>query len=212
MENLFPVKDTTSTKHKILEAAIDLFSQNGFSAVSIREITKYVGIKESALYNHYKNKDEMLETIYLIFRNEQKQRSLPPIEKLDDILGAMTPEAFLMQGFMNFKNTINNPLLVKIWRILNIEQFRDRRAREIILNDIYKGTIDFLQAAFGIMINKGQIKNIDPRTLAFEYQYPIFSIMTEYLLLKFDNRDTHDLEQRVESHIHYFIQNVKEHH
>jgi AcrR family transcriptional regulator len=211
MENLFPVKDSISTKQKILEAAIDLFSQNGFSAVSIREITKYVGIKESALYNHYKTKDEMLETIYTIFRNEQKQRSLPPVAMLDKILETVTPEAFLMQGFLNFKQTINNPLLVKIWRILNIEQFRDQRAREIILNDIYKGTIDFLEAAFKIMIKKGQIKNLDPRTLALEYQYPIFTVMTEYLLLKFDNRDTADLEQRVEQHIQYFIQNVKIH-
>jgi AcrR family transcriptional regulator len=211
MENLFPVKDSISTKQKILEAAIDLFSQNGFSAVSIREITKYVGIKESALYNHYKTKDEMLETIYMIFRNEQKQRSLPPVAMLDKIMETVTPEAFLMQGFLNFKQTINNPLLVKIWRILNIEQFRDQRAREIILNDIYKGTIDFLEAAFKIMIKKGQIKNLDPRTLALEYQYPIFTVMTEYLLLKFDNRDTADLEQRVEQHIQYFIQNVKIH-
>lgn len=209
MESLFPLKESTSTKQKILEAAIDLFSQNGYSAVSIREITKYVGIKESALYNHFKTKDEMLETIYFIFRKEQKQRSLPPIEKLDEIMEVMTPEAFLMQGFTNFITTINNPLLVKIWRILNIEQYRDQRARDIILNDIYKGTIDFLEAAFRIMIQKGEIKNLNPRMLAFEYQYPLFSTMTEYLLLQFDQRDTRDLEQRVKQHIDFFIQNVK---
>lgn len=209
MENLFPVKDSISTKQKIVETAIDLFSQNGYTAVSIREITKFVGIKESAFYNHFKSKNDMLETIYMIFRNEQKKlRTFPPIKKLNDILDAMTPEAFLMQGFTNFKDTINNPLLVKIWRILNIEQFRDPRAREIILTDIYKSTIDFLEAAFGILIQKGQIKNFDPRMLAFEYQYPIFSMMTEYLLLIFDNQDTRDLEQRVERHVHYFIQSA----
>lgn len=202
-------KDTVSTKQKILETAIDLFSKNGYSAASIRDITKHVGIKESAFYNHYKTKDDILVTIYSIFRTELREKGLPPIEKLDEILKSMTPEEFLMKGFMNFKQSINNPLEIKMWRILSIEQFRDPRARQIILEDIYKGTIDFLEAAFKIMIEMGAIKPHDPRLLAFEYQYPLFSVMTEYFLLKFDGLDTAELEKRVEDHIHYFISNLK---
>lgn len=208
MDHFFPAKETVSTKQRIIETAIDMFSHNGFSAVSVRDITKQVGIKESALYNHYRTKDEMLETIYAIFRSEQ-QKSLPPVERLEAILGSVLPEEFLLQGFANFKKTVSSPLLVKIWRILNIEQFRDNRARSIILQDIYKGTTDFLEAAFRIMIAKQQIKPLNPRMLAFEYQYPIFSVMTEYLLLKFDDQDTSELEKQVEWHIRYFIDNVK---
>ena len=42
------------TKQKILDVALDLFSQNGFSAVSIRDICKVVDIKESSVYYHLK--------------------------------------------------------------------------------------------------------------------------------------------------------------
>ena len=53
------------TKQKILDVALDLFSQNGFSAVSIRDICKVVDIKESSVYYHFKNKqtifDELLQ-------------------------------------------------------------------------------------------------------------------------------------------------------
>lgn len=207
MTTLFPVTGQAGTKQKILETAIDLFSVNGYSAVSVREITKHVGIKESAMYNHFKTKDEILQTIYDIFESIQSQ-SLPPIEKLEGILSTSSPEAFLLQGFENFKRTVQDPVLVKLWRILNIEQYRDQRAREIIRNRVYRGTIDFLTAAFGIMIEKNRIKPLDPLTLAFEYQYPIFSIMSEYLLLKMDEQDTDDLEKLVKTHIQYFIQNV----
>lgn len=210
MDNLFPEKNTPiSTKQKIIETAIELFSQHGYSGVSIREITRSVGIKESALYNHYKTKDEMLETIYSLFRKEQELHSLPPVEMLGVILEQVPIEQFLMQGFDRFKDTMNHPLLMRIWRILNIEQYRDARAREIILNEIYKRTIDFLEAVFQILVDKGQIKPLPPRLLAYEYQYPIFAVMTEYLLLKFDNKDTDELERRVHEHIKYFIENIK---
>lgn len=207
MVELFPSKEPTSTKQKILETAIDLFSVNGYSAVSVREITKHVGIKESAMYNHFKTKDEILDTIFDLFRNIQK-RALPPIDKLEAILAVQSPQDFLAQGFENFRRTVEDPVLVKLWRILNIEQYRDARARQIIRQEVYVGTIAFLEEAFRLMVDKGRIKPLEPRMLAFEYQYPIFSIMTEYLLLKIDDQDTTDLDELVKAHIQTFTQQV----
>ena len=43
------------TKDKILIEALSLFSVSGFSGVSVRDIAKAVGIRESAIYKHYKN-------------------------------------------------------------------------------------------------------------------------------------------------------------
>ena len=207
MDHLFPVNQTANTKQRILEAAIDMFSRNGFSGVSIRDITKQVGIKESALYNHFRTKDELLEVIFKAFRDE-RQKALPPLEALEGILGGMTLEHFLLQGFAGFKRIVEDPLLMQMWRIVTIEQYCDERARAIILDDVYKGTIDFLEASFRILIAKGRMKPLDPRVLAFEYQYPIFAVMSEYLLVKIDDGDTAELEKRVESHIRYFIETV----
>ena len=52
-----------STKDKIFDVSIDLFSQKGFDAVSVREIARKVGIRESSIYNHYKNKEAILDAI-----------------------------------------------------------------------------------------------------------------------------------------------------
>ena len=43
------------TKQQIFEVSLDLFSKKGYSAVSIRDICKYVQIKESSIYYHFKN-------------------------------------------------------------------------------------------------------------------------------------------------------------
>ena len=51
------------TKQKILDISLDLFSQNGFSAVSIRDICGCVGIRESSVYYHFKNKQAILDEL-----------------------------------------------------------------------------------------------------------------------------------------------------
>ncbi|MCR2805750.1 TetR/AcrR family transcriptional regulator [Paenibacillus soyae] len=210
METMLPSREPGQTKRRILEVAIELFSQNGYSAVSVREITKHVGIKESALYNHYKTKDEILQSIYQLFTDASEGNTLPSPEQLEAMLQHVDLQTFLKQGFEQFKRTIENPLLTQIWRILNIEQYRDARAREIILTRIYKGTIDFLESAFLLLQQNKKIKDTySPRMLAVEYQYPIFAMMTEYLLLRFDNKETDELQQRVEAHIQYFNDYVR---
>lgn len=51
------------TKEWIIETALDLFSKKGFEAVSVRDISGKIGIKESSLYYHFKNKQEIFEVI-----------------------------------------------------------------------------------------------------------------------------------------------------
>ncbi len=55
--------DEMTTKERIFEIALDLFSQKGFDAVSMREIAEAVGIKKASLYSHFSSKDELLEQI-----------------------------------------------------------------------------------------------------------------------------------------------------
>jgi AcrR family transcriptional regulator len=74
-----------STRNRILDIAIDLFSKKGFSAVSVREITRTVGIRESSLYNHFKSKDEIMDTIFDYFVSELAKMN-PPEQNLDELI------------------------------------------------------------------------------------------------------------------------------
>lgn len=42
-----------NTKQEILEAALDLFSVQGFEATSISRIAGAVGIRKASLYSHF---------------------------------------------------------------------------------------------------------------------------------------------------------------
>jgi len=58
-----PLSKGSKTKEKILKHALKLFATKGYKATTVRDIAGAVGIKQSALYNHFKNKDEILETL-----------------------------------------------------------------------------------------------------------------------------------------------------
>lgn len=48
------------TKAKILESALDIFSEKSFSNASLTEIAANVGLTKGALYWHFKNKNDLL--------------------------------------------------------------------------------------------------------------------------------------------------------
>ena len=53
----------TNTKARILEKALELFSAQGYDAVSVGDIAKAVGIKAPSLYNHYPSKRAIFDAI-----------------------------------------------------------------------------------------------------------------------------------------------------
>jgi AcrR family transcriptional regulator len=194
---------TNTTKAKILEIAIELFSKNGYSGSSIRDITKEVGIKESSLYKHFKNKDEILETIFVNFQIET-DKLLPPIEYLDRIVAMMSVKEFLQRGTENFIKHIDDPIVQRIWRIMYTEMFRNERAKRIYQDGIMNRTVDCLGLVFQKMIAVGKMKAVNPRTLAREYQYASVSFIFEYNLLLDEGKSTEEVMEKIKEHVEFF--------
>lgn len=55
--------DISPSKQKILDEALKLFSQNGFEATSVEQITNAVGIRKASFYSHFKSKQEVLDLL-----------------------------------------------------------------------------------------------------------------------------------------------------
>ena len=56
-----------TTKQKILNEALSLFSEKGYSAVYVGDIAEAVGIKTPSLYKHYKNKQDIFNSCVEVF-------------------------------------------------------------------------------------------------------------------------------------------------
>lgn len=52
-----------TTKERIMHAALSLFSEKGYDAISMSEIAEAVSIKAPSLYKHYKSKNDISQAI-----------------------------------------------------------------------------------------------------------------------------------------------------
>lgn len=60
-----------STRNKIFDSATELFSEFGYSNVSMRDIAKRVGVTEGAIYRHYTGKEALLDDILDAYKMKQ---------------------------------------------------------------------------------------------------------------------------------------------
>lgn len=208
VELIQPAPRTGDTRIRILDAAIDLFSIQGFSGVSIRDIARAVGIKESSIYNHFASKDALLEEIFTLYEHEYA-KLIPSEELAEQILNTITPEQFWKNGFRNFKDLMGSPRMEKMTRIITLEMYRSERAQEILLRNSIRAPVNFTEKIFHKLIERGQIRALDPQLLALEFQSTIFALYVEYLVLHSSGKDTQAVEQQVMDHIHFFSELVK---
>lgn len=54
-----------ATRKRILETSLKLFAANGYEPTTIRMIAKEAEMSVSLMYNYFKNKDQLLRTIFL---------------------------------------------------------------------------------------------------------------------------------------------------
>ncbi len=186
------------TKQRLFETAVELFSRDGYSGVSVRDLVGAVGIKESSFYNHFKSKDDVLVAIYDHFRDQMAQ--LAPPEGLQERLAAIPPETVLAAGLQRFMEVADTPLMTRIYRIIVVEQFRDPRARDLMLG-LYEAPLAQMQGLFaGMAAGRPELA----RQLATSYQYALHALVAEFSLLKQYDADTVPVQARLQAHINLF--------
>jgi len=82
----------TTTKEKILETSANLFNEKGCLNTSTRHIADALGISVGNLYYHFKNKEEILITIFFEYMNI--------IFKEVKLLDLQKDEIFLLKNFL----------------------------------------------------------------------------------------------------------------
>lgn len=186
-----------STKEKIFLVAIDLFSTKGFNGVSIRDITKEVGIRESSFYKHFKSKDELLDSIFGYFNSEFAKAKIPETINDDQILKTIDPVMFLKRAFELFSEHADTPLMDKIYRIAVMEQFRDSRAKDILIS-LYEKPLPIMEYYFHLILSQKEGQPYSPRIMSTSYQFALQALVAELALLKQYQQDTVLIERRIE--------------
>jgi len=194
----------TNTRNKIKNVALNLFSTNGFSGTSVRDISGTVGIRESGIYNHFSSKEDILKVLL----NDVKSSTVGVEIITDDLLEKLSNPPLFMKEFVKLIiKHWNSPEQKKYLRLVLIEQFREIQGVDISLKILIDESIKVWSIIFLQMTKFRYIKKFDPSILAEEFVYPLFMIRLQYLTD--DNSDIEEVLEKCNSHINYFWTSIK---
>ena len=180
-----------TTREKILTEALNLFSQKGFDPVPVRDIAHAVGIKESSLYNHFKNKQDIFDSIlkeysdrWETFFNQVRltgdDKRFVVDERTINLYKNMTNEQFAAIAGVIFDYYMTDEINVKLRRILTIEQYRSESIASLFRKLSFDDSIEFQTQLFGALMEAGCFIQTDPEMMAMAFFAPIFLIFYKY--------------------------------
>ena len=187
------------TKERILAAALELFSQNGYEGTNVRVLTASLGLGKSSLYRHFESKEEIWNSLldemiaYYDARFGSPER-LPPVPD--------SPEGLVTMTMQMVDFTIHDENVIKTRKLLTIEQFRDERARELATKHFLTGLKDMFTPIFAGMMDKGLLRRDDPAMLAFAYTAPISALIR---LCDREPEKTDEAIARIEAFSRHFV-------
>ncbi|CAD7339769.1 TetR/AcrR family transcriptional regulator [Sphingomonadales bacterium 56] len=103
----------SDTRARLLVAALDLFSKNGFEASTMRDLAQFAGIKAPAIYNHFKSKEALLGEALLWAMEDFNERVLGPRDERESNLEAL--EGILER---HIRYQLDNPVIARAFDIL----------------------------------------------------------------------------------------------
>ena len=164
-----------NTKQQILEAALELFSVQGFEATSISQIAGAVGIRKASLYSHYENKQAILDALVAQVMEQYSEHSLfagKDWEKDAESLPQNWEDAVAMiQGQIRY--ILHDPAISRARKMLVIEQFRNRSLAELQTRQNYSGVMQYFTGLMKQLIRQGVLAEDDPEIMAAQFCLPI---------------------------------------
>lgn len=175
-----------NTKEIILYKALELFADKGYDGVSVRDIAGAVGIKQSSLYKHYKNKqaifDTLVEQMQRRFQDASMALRLPQgelqdiaaeyAEKGNDMLREISSAIFLYY--------LQDPYAAQFRKMLSVERYKQDKVNGIYSNIYIDTPISYQSLLFSEMIRQGFMKEGDPEIMAAQFFSPIFVLLNKY--------------------------------
>jgi AcrR family transcriptional regulator len=200
-----------NNKEKIFNVSIDLFSKHGYDGVSIRQIAREVGIKESSIYNHYRSKESIMDSILKYYIEQMISEDIP-IDQASENLDKSF-DYFYRAGLEAFSSQLRDEKMSKITRIIFIESYHNEKIRDFLKKSILEDAITGWINLFDLMKYKKLIRDdVDSRQLAESfYKYGLFMLYEHYVINypEDDGKFVDELCEKSERHIKLIYESVR---
>lgn len=199
------------TKQRILDKALELFSQQGYDSVSVGEIAKAVGIKAPSLYNHFPSKQSIFDAIVestaaqyeadtdkINIHVQNVQKDIPNFTEI-------TEDALFEKVRQIFEYSLHNETISRFRRMMTIEQFRSPELAALYSKRYVERILNYHADIFRALIASGEICAEDPNALAMMYVAPVVTLIG---VCDRQPEREHECLNELQSHVRLFFRMI----
>jgi TetR/AcrR family acrAB operon transcriptional repressor len=173
-------EEALRTRSRVLKSAMKVFLAKGYSQTSLADIAKTAGYTRGAVYWHFADKSEILETLISMFHDRflHKQAeilpsALDPLQKVTEVININFLELYRNREFRDF--------IEFTWFKTEIDQHAGLLQGKVAITKIFNDTITrlFIEAA-----RQGILKNeVNPEIAALTVTSLINGIYRGYFVM-----------------------------
>ena len=173
-----------TTKERILDEALTLFSEKGYANVYVNDIAERVGIKAPSLYKHYKSKqaifDAILEVMYARFKETAGSLNIAGDDagKDADIYTKMSEANLIELGRNLFLYYLHDDYTKRFRKMLSIEQFRDKELSSVYAKQYFDDPLSYQGMLFGFLVQNGLLTTDNVPVMTLHFYAPIYTLLT----------------------------------
>ena len=188
-----------------MDVALHMFSERGYEAVSIRDICGEVGIKESTLYYHFKNKKDILDSLVEKFRAH-----IDGLLSHVDEIGAVQEGADrtgddaslqIMDSYM-MDSYLFDPFCNLMLRLMMIEQFHNEEIRALYEKTLFTDPYEIQMGIFRKLATAGVFTGQQAESIVKEVHAYMTMLTFKYLL---NGELTEERKKAYHKEIHDFV-------
>lgn len=191
---------TTDTKERLIKAALELFSENGYEGTSVDQIAKAVGIKTPSIYAHFKGKEELLGAV-IDWSDEEYAKGMGLKEEAGK--NVRTGKELKEYSLKLITFTLHNEISIRMRRLLTIEQYRNEMFAESATKHMISNIKSLFTLVFKRMMDEGTMVRCNPEIAALEFMAPV-SLLIQLCDRAPDKED--EVMTTIEEHIDIFIE------
>lgn len=155
------------TEKKIFEAAMDVFSEDGYEGATTRRIAEKAGVNEVTLFRRFQSKEKILQCVIT--------RGLEAILQSLDSIFLMEKGEKLGDCLRNLGHKLSQLISENIgWILLLIQEGRKRREVREALSTVPNPVVGRLVHFFEEQIQSGNMRKVNPRTAAIAFESHVF--------------------------------------
>ena len=170
--------DRGNTKQEILEAALDLFSVQGFEATSLSQIADAVGIRKASLYSHFENKQAILDALVRDVLDRYAQRCIFAKTDWDKYEDAeeepdLTLDSAAQMIMGQIRYILHDPHISRARKMLVMEQFQNAELAKLQTKQNYTDVMRYFTGLVKCLIRSGVLIGDDSEIMAAQLCLPI---------------------------------------